>query len=173
MFFGLWGPILILLAYFGAGEIWNIRETLVQLIGIEGPLVFLYVVLGVWHRMTSTYAVLGTPILRDEVRKNKKKIPFHPPRNSHRLRALGTSVCIPFRFFLHAINAWTTVGILFTRICDDSLGAVALLRARVRGAFDLSHKSKPVLSSRPKVRPGVYYCADAHRQHGPLFLCRI
>ena len=78
MFFGLWGPILILLAYFGAGEIWNIRETLVQLIGIEGPLVFLYVVLGVWHRMTSTYAVLGTPILRDEVRKNKKKYLFIP-----------------------------------------------------------------------------------------------
>ena len=78
MFFGLWGPIFILLAYFGAGEIWNIRETLVQLIGIEGPLVFLYVALGVWHRMTSTYAVLGTPILRDEVRKNKKKYLFIP-----------------------------------------------------------------------------------------------
>ena len=73
IFFGLWGPILILIGYFVAGEIWDIRQTLVQVIGIEGPLVFLYVTVGVWHRMTSTYAVLGTPILRDEVRKNKKK----------------------------------------------------------------------------------------------------
>lgn len=73
MFFGLWGPILILLGYFGAGSIWNTRETLVHVIGLEGPLFFLYVAVGVWHRMTSTYAVLGTPILRDEVRKNKTK----------------------------------------------------------------------------------------------------
>ena len=73
MFFGLWGPILILLGYFGAGAIWNDRQTLVHLIGVEGPLFFLYIAIGVWHRMTSTYAVLGTPILRDEVRKNKKK----------------------------------------------------------------------------------------------------
>ena len=73
MFFGLWGPILILLGYFSAGSFWNNRETLVHLIGVEGPLFFLYVAIGVWHRMTSTYAVLGTPILREEVRKNKKK----------------------------------------------------------------------------------------------------
>ena len=73
MFFGLWGPILILLGYFGAGAIWNDRQTLVHLIGVEGPLFFLYIAIGVWHRMTSTYAVLGTPILRDVVRKNKKK----------------------------------------------------------------------------------------------------
>jgi len=78
MFFGLWGPILILLAYFGAGELWNIRETLIQLIGIEGPLVFLYIAVGVSHRVTSTYAVLGTPILLHEVRKNKNKYLFIP-----------------------------------------------------------------------------------------------
>ena len=73
MFFGLWGPILILLGYFGAGMIWDNQQTLVHILRKEEALVFLYIAVGVWHRMTSTYAVLGTPILRDEVRKNKKK----------------------------------------------------------------------------------------------------
>jgi len=73
IFFGLWGPVLILIAYFASGLIWNDRQTLVHLLGVEGPLFFLYVAVGVLHRMTSTYAVLGTPILRGEIRKDPKK----------------------------------------------------------------------------------------------------
>ena len=78
MFFGLWGPALILVAYFASGLIWDDRQTLVHLLGVEGPLLFLYVAVGVVHRVSSTYAVLGTPILQGEIRKNPKKYLFIP-----------------------------------------------------------------------------------------------
>ena len=78
IFFGLWGPVLILIGYFASGFIWGDRQTLVRLLGVEGPFLFLYVAVGVLHRMSSTYAVLGTPILRGEIRRNPRKYIFIP-----------------------------------------------------------------------------------------------
>ena len=73
MFFGLWGPAVILVGYFASGLIWNDRQTLIHLLGVEGPLLFLYIAIGVLHRMSTTYAVLGTPILREEIHKDPRK----------------------------------------------------------------------------------------------------
>ena len=73
MFFGLWGPALILIAYFASGLVWNDRQTLVHLLRIEGPLLFWYVALGAVHRLTTTYAVLSMPVLKDEIRNHPQK----------------------------------------------------------------------------------------------------
>jgi hypothetical protein len=85
IFAGLWAPLLAIGAYLllhGSGTAQTQRAFGT---GIEG-IAFIYLPLSVLHRITTTYAVLGTPILRDERRA-------HPARYYHVPLAI-TAGCI-------------------------------------------------------------------------------
>ena len=78
MFFGLWGPTVILLGYFVAAQMSNNREAWLTSLDVKGPLFYLYLAIGILHRLSTTYAVLGTSILKDEIRANPRKYLYIP-----------------------------------------------------------------------------------------------
>jgi hypothetical protein len=77
IFAGLWAPLLAIAGYLllhGTGTAASQRAFGT---GIEG-IAFIYLPLSVLHRITTTYAVLGTPILRDERRANPARYYYVP-----------------------------------------------------------------------------------------------
>src|SRR5262245_60362130 len=78
LFSGLWAPLLALAAYLllhGTGG--SAADRLAFGIGVS-TIAFIYLPLSVLHRITTTYAVLGTPILREERRKDPARYYYVP-----------------------------------------------------------------------------------------------
>jgi hypothetical protein len=77
MFSGLWAPLLVALGYVAVGTF--SRDARANAPFQQLPRFALaYTALSVLHRMSTTYAVLGTPILRDEIKSNPKRYLYVP-----------------------------------------------------------------------------------------------
>ena len=78
MFSGLWAPVLSILAYVALKALTEIPATIdVAAYDIQ-TLAMIYVPLAVLHRIGTTYAVLGTPILKDDIARDPKRYLYVP-----------------------------------------------------------------------------------------------
>ena|GEM_PF-3398200 len=69
MFSGLWAPALIALSYLMLSDEMIPKEP----INLWPRLTVFFLALGILHRMSTTYAVLCTPILQDDIKKNPRR----------------------------------------------------------------------------------------------------
>src|SRR5690349_18253056 len=77
MFSGLWAPLLAAAAYLVLHGLGTHEHRLAFGSAITG-IAFIYLPLSVLHRITTTYAVLGTPILREDMRANRARYYYVP-----------------------------------------------------------------------------------------------
>jgi hypothetical protein len=77
MFSGLWAPVLAAAAYVLAHGTGTAETQRAFGTGVEG-IAFIYLPLSILHRITTTYAVLGTPILREDMRKQPARYYYVP-----------------------------------------------------------------------------------------------
>jgi hypothetical protein len=148
LFSGLWAP-LVALALF-----WIARAGVGPEVTLDSPgfdptaIAWLYLPLSILHRLTTTYAVLCTPILRDELRKDPARYLYVPA--AILVGCVGLSVAFVFhdafaflpgrhgRMWAFFVLAY--VMILWERwhFCAQEFGVLSIyrIRARQHGAAD-------------------------------------
>jgi hypothetical protein len=97
IFAGLWAPLLSILAY------WALRLVTHSPVALDVPgydvqkVAILYLPLSVLHRISTTYAVVATPILRDEMREHPARYIYIP------LAIVALCVALGQAFAFHSI----------------------------------------------------------------------
>lgn len=142
MFSGLWAPLLSVCAYLLLAASSGGTVTLESPGFDAADIAIIYLPLSILHRLTTTYAVLGTPILRDEIRKDRTRFLYVPAA------ILAGCVLLSTAFAFHAsfdflptggsqlwgffLLAW--VMILWERwhFCAQEFGVLSIYRVRAR-----------------------------------------
>ncbi|MGD8858684.1 MAG: hypothetical protein PVI30_01640 [Myxococcales bacterium] len=142
MFSGLWAPVLSVLIY-----LW-LKATSGQPLTLESPgfdaakIAAIYLPLSILHRLTTTYAVLGTPILRDEIRKDRRRYILVPAAILLGCILLSTAFAFhnSFSFMPNATSQlWgffvlAYVMVLWERwhFCAQEFGVLSIYRVRAK-----------------------------------------
>jgi len=142
MFSGLWAPLAVGLVYLARGTFsTDPKEAGVPFQEIS-TFAVAYMALGVLHRLSSTYTVLATPILRDEKRANPKRYLYVPLAIALACLVLGQGFAFHsvFSFMptahgqLWAFFVLAYVMILWERwhFCMQEFGVLSIYRTRAR-----------------------------------------
>jgi hypothetical protein len=142
LFAGLWAPLLSVSIY---GALWLLAGSpaVSELPGHDLPaLAAIYLPLSILHRITTPYAVLGTPILRDEIRQNPARYLYVP------LAIFAGTVALSLCFVFHGAFAFmgspygqlwaffllAYVMILWERwhFCAQEFGVLSIYRIRAK-----------------------------------------
>lgn len=139
MFAGLWAPLLALLAYaltHGFGDSAT-RRSFGQ--SVEN-IALIYLPLSILHRISTTYAVLGTPIMRDELRKDPVRYYYAPAAIA--AGCIGLSLAFTFheafafmptlhaRLWAYFLLAYVMFGWERWHFCAQEFGVLSIYRVR-------------------------------------------
>ena len=142
IFAGLWAPLLALLAYAlfhgSAGSAQDQAHFATTLSGIA----FIYLPLSVLHRITTTHAVLATPILREDMRKQPARYYYIPAAITAGCILLALAFVFHERFGiaggLHG-QLWGFFALAYVmygwerwHFCAQEFGVLSIYRVRAR-----------------------------------------
>lgn len=139
---GLWAPALTMLAYFTLSLVSD-SPGKIDTPGIDvQDIALIYLPLSVLHRITTTYTVLGTPILRDDIRARPARYLYIPSA------IVGGCIALSLGFTFHTVfdfmpglhgRMWAFfvlahVMILWERwhFCAQEFGVLSIYRIRAR-----------------------------------------
>ncbi|HEX2675183.1 MAG TPA: hypothetical protein VHM19_01050, partial [Polyangiales bacterium] len=141
MFSGLWAPLLVALGYLGAGTFSSDPRATVPFHQLP-QFALAYTTLSVLHRLSTTYSVLGTPILRDEIKANPKRYLYVP------LIILGGCILLAQAFTFHSTFAflggghaqlWAFFALAYVMMlwerwhfCAQEFGVLSIYRIRAK-----------------------------------------
>ncbi|MDH5672438.1 MAG: hypothetical protein OEZ06_09840 [Myxococcales bacterium] len=146
---GLWAPLLILFLYWGLSHSTTNATDSIEFTATVTGVAVLYFPLALLHRISTTYAVLGTPILREELRKEPRHY-LHIPLLIV-VGSIGLSLCAVFdsmyafmpgdRGQLWAFFVLAYVMILWEawHFCAQEFGVLSIYRIRAE-QFDKADK---------------------------------
>jgi hypothetical protein len=141
MFSGIWAPLLVALGYFIVGSFSSDVRANVPFHQLP-QFALAYTALGVLHRLSSTYSVLFTPILRDEIKSNPRRYLYVPLAILLGCIALGQAFTFHAVFsFTHSPHAqlWAFFALAYGMLlwerwhfCAQEFGVLSIYRIRAR-----------------------------------------
>ena len=141
MFSGLWAPLLLALGYLASGAFSSDARSHVPFQQLP-QFAIAYTTLAVLHRLSTTYSVLCTPILRDEIKANPRRYLYVPLAILLGCIALGQAFTFhsTFSFLGHthaqlwAFFALAYVMLLWERwhFCAQEFGVLSIYRIRAK-----------------------------------------